>query len=876
MAEESLRWKPAVRIAWREVRASKAKFAFVIFSVAVGVAALTGVRGFSDAFHRALLKDARTLMAADLSVRMPRQPSREQLDRLRSVSFPGIERAQVSETRVTEMLSMASSPENPVPLLVSMKAVNPEKYPFYGRVVIDGTLPGEPSGFAQALTDSTVLVDDSLLVRLNTSVGAPLKIGNTTFRIAGIIRHEPDRISSVMPFGPRVLITQSALKGTGLLQPGTHAAERFLFKLPPGANVELARTSLERALPEAQVLDYRQANPALASGLKRSTALLSLICLVSLVLGAIGVGMAMRAHLDQRIEILAILKSIGARSSSILEIYLIQTLLLGLMGGLIGVGLGLAVQRALPALMGGMLVVPAGLHFFIGPAAAGLGAGILTTVLFCLPPLLNIRKVPPSLVLRRMVEQGGHQSSLPANRGVRARARRLVIRVFVDGWPQWVLPGIILAGLAAIAAELSGSASVGRWFAVAICALLAAAFVLSAVSLHVLRVWLENSRRMLHSSVRQGLANLYRPGNQSAALLAALALGVMLVLAVFLMERSIVLLMEQTIAPNVPNVFLIDISENELQSVERFLGEQPEVSKTIEKLPVVQGIITEVDGVPAATLRREGKDSRRLLQTVPFTSSATLPKGSSIVKGSWWRSDDGRSLAITPWVASGLHLKLGSKLTFLVQGRTIHARVSAIVKHDGNHVYARSGFIFTPSALAGLHDIWYAGIHVETGKVGQFEGAFFRAHPTITIINVADLLSSLQGILRTVSTVIRFLAAFSILAGIIILASSVAGTRMRRIREVVIFKVLGAKKGHIIAVFSVEFLLLGLLAGVVGAIFANWLAHVLLARMDVEYQIDWQASAIAILATMALAVASGWLSSFRILGQRPMEVLREE
>lgn len=876
MPEASLRWLPAARVAWRELRASKAKFVFVIFSVAVGVAALTGVRGFSDSFHRALLKDARTLMAADLSASLPHQPSQKQLERLRSTSFPGVPPGQVGETRVTGMLSMASSPGNPVPLLVSMKAVDPQKYPFYGHVVITGTLPGQPRDFARALTNSTILVADSLLVRLNTSVGAPLKIGNSTFRIAGIIRHEPDRISSVMPFGPRVMITQEALKATGLLQPGTHVAERFLYKLPPGADVDQARASLQRALPGAQVVDYREANPSLSAGLRRSTALLSLICLVALVLGAIGVGMAMRAHLDQRVETLAIMKSIGARSSAIFRIYLLQTLFLGLIGGLIGVGLGLAVQRVLPVLLGSLLVVPTGLDFFLGPAAAGLGAGILTTLLFCLPPLLSIRKVPPSLVLRRMVEQGGMAAPRPGGRSVAARLPQVLRRLFVRDWLQWALPAVILAGLAAIAAELSGSAVVGRWFAVAVCGLLVAAFVLSSAVLRVLRVWLESTRRILHSAVRQGLANLYRPGNQSAVLLAALALGVMLVLAVFLTERSIVLEMEQTIAPDVPNVFLIDISEGELQKVEQFIDRQPEVHGATETLAVVQGIITSIDGVPAATLREEGQDSKKLLQTVPFTSSSALPKGSSVVKGSWWKKDDGVSLAVTPWVASGLHLKLGSKLTFLVQGRTIHARVTTIVKHDGNHVYARSGFIFTPRALAGLHDVWYAGIHVEQNHVGQFEGAFYRAYPTITIINVADLLSTVQAILKTVSTVIRFLAAFSILAGIIILASSVAGTRMRRIREVVVFKMLGARRRHIVAVFSVEFLLLGLLAGVVGVIFANLLAEVLLGRVQVEYQINWMASVVAILATMTLAVASGWISSLRILDQRPMEVLREE
>lgn len=872
MAEGSLRWKSAARIAWREMRASKAKFAFVIFSVAVGVAALVGVRGLSDAFNRALHRDARTLMAADLSASLPHQPTRSEMDKLRSLSLPGIPAGQIEETRVTEMLSMASSPGNPVPLLVSMKAVDPAKYPFYGRVVVADTPPGSSVDLDRVLTNSSILVADSLLVRLKTKVGAPLQIGSSTFRIAGIIEHEPDRISSVMPFGPRVMITQAALGGTGLLQPGTHAAERFLFKLPEGANVDAARASLEKALPGARVIDYREANPALAAGLRRATALLSLISLVALILGAIGVGMAMRTHLEQRVEVLAILKSIGARSSAVLRVYLVQTLFLGLLGGLVGIGLGLAVQAVLPRLLGGLVAVPAGLHFFWGPASAGLGAGLLTTLLFSLPPLLGIRKIPPSLVLRRLVERGGGSGGLGPGAGAAARLRRFLM----EDWTLWLAAVVILAGLAAIAADLSGSAMVGRWFAAGISALLAAAFALSAILLRLLRGSLGNGRRLLHSSVHQGLANLYRPGNQSAALLAALALGVMLVLTVFLTERSIILAMAETIAPDVPNIFLIDIGEDELSGVESFLARQPEVRGSVETLAVVQGIITEVDGVPAAELRGKKTYSQRLLRTVPLTTSARLPKGSSLVKGAWWRGDDGVSLAVTRGVAAGLHLKVGSHLTFAVQGRTVHARVAAIVKHDGNHVYARSGFILTPSALAGLHDVWYAGIHVEQGKTGDFEGAFFAAYPTVTIIDVADLLSTISTMLETVSKVLRFLAAFSVLAGIIILASSVAGTRMRRIREVAILKMLGARRRQIVAAFSVEFLLLGLIAGIVGAIFANLLSRVLLARIDVEYHVDWAASILAVVAIMVLAVLSGWLSSFRILSQRPMEVLREQ
>ena len=331
----ALTWNSAAKIAWREVHASRAKFLFVMISVAIGVASLTGVRGFSDSFQKTLLGEARTIMAADLSARMFRQPTADEEQQLNAMASRGVER-----TQVTEMVSMVSSPGDPVPLLVSLKAVDPTRYPFYGAVEL------QPAGrFENVLTDTTVVVAEDLLIRLHTQVGSQLKIGNSTFRISAILTHEPDRMSSGMGLGPRVMMTQGALEKSGLLQQGSRSGERFLFKLPdPRANVAKARARLEQVLPDAQVTDFRESNPALTDGLKRSTGLLSLICLVAMVLGAIGVAMAMRAHLQQRLDTIAIMKSLGAQSGQIIRIYVLQTLLLGLIGGLIGVAVGAGVQ----------------------------------------------------------------------------------------------------------------------------------------------------------------------------------------------------------------------------------------------------------------------------------------------------------------------------------------------------------------------------------------------------------------------------------------------------------------------------------------------------------------------------------------------------
>src|SRR6185437_9267445 len=228
----SLPWGTAWRVAWREMRASKAKFAFVLLSVAIGVAALTGVRGFSEAFQKALLGDARGLMAGDLSARLQRLATGEQTRQMDAM-------AGVRRTLVTETVSMAKVAEDPVPLLVSLKAVDPAAYPFYGKLVL------RPAGeLRAALTDSTILVDDNFLVRLSAHVGEQVKLGDRWFTIAAVLVREPDRMSAGIGLGPRVMMTRAAMEGAGLLAPGSRSTERYLFKLDPGADIAAIRSDL--------------------------------------------------------------------------------------------------------------------------------------------------------------------------------------------------------------------------------------------------------------------------------------------------------------------------------------------------------------------------------------------------------------------------------------------------------------------------------------------------------------------------------------------------------------------------------------------------------------------------------------------------------
>lgn len=853
--KQPLPWSVAARIAWRELRAGKAKFFFVLLSVAIGVAALTGVRGFSESFARTLLEQARSIMAGDLSARMFRQATpaeSQQLDALASAAS-GLD---VRRTVVTETVSMAMVQGDPVPLLVTLKAVNPAEYPFYGTVVLS-----TGQDLRTALNGDTVVVDDNLLVRLRAKVGDQLKIGGRWFRIAAVIVKEPDRMTAGVGLGPRVMMTRRAMEETELLQPGSRATERYLFALGDKLKVADVRAQIEKILPDAQVTDFRETSPTLTQGVDRATGLLSLICLVAMVLGAIGVAMAMRAHLQQRIEILAIMKSIGARSSDILRIYLIQTLFLGTVGALLGVVLGLGVEYAFPTVLGRLLPLRPEIRLPLNPVLAALGTGILTTLLFCLPPLLDVRNVRPSLVLRRMVESGNGA-----------------------GWIAWlkehklqlVSVVVILGGLGGIAAALADSMLVGKWFAICLAGLLVFILGLSAGTLRGLRALLSRTRIHLPSALRHGLANLYRPGNQSAAVLAALGTGVMLILSVFLMQRSIVNALHEDVKPDTPNLFLIDMSTQEMPGIRAELKKQPGVIGDLEAVPIISARMESIDGTKVEDLKIKNFPNR-LLRNATLSWADGVPDGTKVAEGNWWTAGDAADgFAVVDHVAKRLNLKIGSQVTFIASDKEIPVKVAAIYTIVGEHAFARSEFILPKALLADQPTVWYGDIHARPAAIPQIERDLFANYPTVTVINIADILQTISGVVDQITIVIRFLAGFSILSGLIILASSVASTRFRRIREVVVLKTLGATRNRIATVFSIEFVVLGLLAGAVGTLFANVLSRILLHRMDVVFQRDVRGSLIAVVGTAVLAVATGWIASFHILGQKPLEVLREE
>jgi putative ABC transport system permease protein len=846
-------FRTAAKIAWRETRASSGRFIFVILAVAAGVGSLTGVRGFSRAFHTMLQHDARSFMAADLSVRTFQLPNPAQTAEIEALARRGIE-----ETRVTETLTMASPPNNSAPLLISVKAIDPAVYPFYGALTFN-----PPIDARTALQPDSVAVSDGVLLRLNAHIGDTIRIGGQPFRISAEVTKEPDRMTGSLNVGPRVMMSRAGLARTGLLIAGSRAAERFLFKVPPAIPILGVRNDLHNVFRDALIADYSEAHPLIEQGLRQSTTFLSLVSLIALVIGALGVATAIQAHLQQKMDSIAIMKCLGAKSAQVLRIYILQTAGLGLAGSLAGIALGSLVQMAFPLFLARYFQVSMAPRFDLVSALQGLIVGLLTVLLFTIPPLLGIRHIRPALIFRR------EMSAPPAGLKVWwKQAAGSVISALV-----------ILAFVGLLASWLSENAKTGVYFAIAMAVGLASLAAVAWVLLRSLRFVSQHLPRSAGPVLRQGIANLYRPGNHAGAAVMALGVGVMFTVTVWIVQRGLLQDIVRTAPPGMPNVYLLDITAANRDAVYKLVSQQPGVEGTPEMLGAVSAQIQSIDGVP---MRRENLRgvARRYSRTVTVSPAPVKPAFTEIVGGRWWTAANppgGAQLSVAESAAKLLNLHLGSIVVWTTPQRTFASRVVAIHRSEAVRLSARIEFFLTPGPLAGLPAIYYGGIRATAASVPALQKAVYDRFPTVTVVNMADVLDTIQSVVDQISLVVRFISAFSILAGAIILASSVAGTRFRRIREVVILKTLGATRRRIARIFSIEFLVMGTVAGLMGGLLAGGFAWVVLNRLlGAETGLDPLPMVTSIAGTAILAVGTGWLASFRTLGQKPLEILRDE
>lgn len=900
-----MRWF-SFRMAWRETRTAWRHFVYFFVCIAIGVGALVSVSLFAANVERAVTREARGLLGGDLEVRLSHGLSESGEATLRSLAARG-----VAVTHVSELVAMAGVPEQARAIpraerptqIIELKAVE-EGYPFYGTLRME---PARP--LAELLTPSAstcpsspcygAVVQESLLIRMGLSVGDRVKVGRAVFTVTGLLRKEPDRVAGLFSLGPRMIISREGLAASDLVKPGSRVRERYLLRVPQTIPADPLLYELRGRLAgeSARVIPYGDAQPQLRRFLDQLTRYLGLIGLTALFVGGIGVATSLQAFLREKLQTLAVLKMLGAEPGTVLRTYLVQALLLGGIGSLAGAVLGLYLQGFLPNLLVGLVPLdPAEITTTVGltpavllPLLKGMALGLLTTLLFTLWPLLSVREIRPALILRRdvssedFVEPGAASTRRPQWKWTTA-ARDPVRSSTALG---------IAVGLAGLAVWQAGSLKIGLLYIAA----LATAVVLLQLAARVLvRMMGSLSKIGLGPralAVRHAIGNLRRPDGHAVAVMMSLGVGVMVIVTVSLIERNLVRQLGDSRPIDAPTFFFIDIQPDQRDAVLHLIQERVPAARP-EATPLVRSRLSALNGQPVQVDEGEkeetenGRDSHRrearknwyLSREYVLTFLDELPKDNVITKGRWWESGVTPRqplVSVEEEAANNLGLDLGATVEFEIQGARVSATVSSIRKVEWGNLSTNFFMILSPGALEGAPFTYVATVRVPPAEEVPLQQAIVASFPNVTAINIGDVLDSFVRILEHLSRAIRAVALFCILAGGIVMGAALATTRYRRLYESAIFKALGATRGLLVRSFAAEYALLGAAAGFIGLVLANVLSWAILHYvLDMAWTLQPQVLVLGLLLTILLTLAVGFLGTFRLLGRRPLAVLRHE
>ncbi len=840
-------------LAAREFRGSTGRIVFFAACLAVGVAAVVAVAGLSSALDGTIRAQARQLLAADLAVGSRRPIADGVLAAIDGLA--GAQRVKVCElpSVVTAAPGDDGGGAPGASVLSELKAVG-EGYPFYGDLV---TRPARPLG--ELLDERHVVVAPELLVRLGLDVGEILMIGGESFTISGTVSAEPDRMGASFSFGPRVLLSLEALERTRLAGLGSRVKYQVLVRLPVGTapdELAAAAASIRGAIVDPEFVELETASdaqPTLRSSLGRVERFLGLVALLSLLIGGIGVAQAVRAWLAGRLDAIAILRALGVRPREVFGLYLGQTALLALLGSIVGAVAGTLVARAVPTMVSGLLPVEVVVGWQPIAIVRGIALGLGVALLFALRPLVDAMRVPPIRVLRRDADP------LPVSR---------VVGV--------LLSSVLLAGITATASVQSGSVLRGLQFSAG---LVAATAVLAGSAYLVVRLTGRAPRG--HGSVvlRHGLAALARPGSGTLGAIVALGLGVLTVVGMWLIQDRLSAQLRADLPDQAPTVFLVDIQPDQWPGVEESLVSAG--AESIDSVEVVMGRLASINGVPVADLavvENDRSSDRRwvLTREQRLTSMATLPQDNIIVDGGLWAHPDRAEVSIEEDFARDLGVGVGDSIVFDIQGVPVELLVSSIRTVEWESFSINFFLVVEPGVLDRAPRFRIATARLDAAQELPLQDRLAAGFPNVTVLRIRDVLEKVVGILEQLGNGIRFLGAFTVLAGIAILAGAVSAGAIRRGRQVALFKTLGMTRAQVVAVFAVEYALVGLVAGVLGTVGAVVMAW---AVVHFGFQIAWawrpSALIVALGATVVLSVVAGLAASVRALAVRPLAVLRQ-
>lgn len=832
------------RMAWRDSRGNRRRLLLYVTSMVLGVAALVAINSFGLNLRETLDEEAKALFGADLSFEAE-QPFTDEMEAL-------IDSIGGEPSRRISFTSMAYFPHTGGTRLSTVRAVE-GGYPFYGSIETD------PPEASRAYREGrNALLDGTLMEQFDVAVGDSVRIGETAYRVAGRLTKTPRESAAFALFSPRIYIPIAGLDTT-LLSFGSRADYEVYFKLPADQDPEALRARLEDRLRAADVrIDtVEEVRDDWDEGLTNLYRFLSLIGFIALLLGGLGVASAVHVYVKQRVETVAVLRCFGAKAWRTFQVYLIQAALLGLVGAVAGAALGIAVQVLLPVLLSDFLPVEVSFRVAWSAVAVGLALGLGVTLLFALLPLLDVRRVSPLQALRASYE--------PAGRG------RDPLKLGL-----YALLGGAIVGVAVLQAPVPV-------FGVGYAAGVAVVFGLLAL---VARGITAGARRFFPASWsyvwRQGLANLYRPQNQTLVLMLALGLGTFLIVTLLVSQDTLLKQVEFAGEASGADLIFFDIQPDQLAGVREEIEAQDR--PVVEQVPIVTMRLQAVNGRTIDAMRADSTVNLTWAHRREYRSTYrdALTEAEEVIEGTFVPAQpagtDVVPVSVEEEIARELEVGVGDTLTFDVQGVPMTTTVASLRTVDWRRVQTNFFVVFPTGVLEEAPQF-----HVVVTRAGgeaasaALQQAVVARYPNVSAVDLSLLLNVFDALVGRMAFVIRFMALFSVLTGLVVLAGAVVVSRFQRMEESVLLKTLGASRRQVVRIMLVEYLLLGLFAAATGLVLAlggGWA----LARFVFETPLVVEPLPLlaAVAAVTGLTMLIGLVNSRGIYDRPPLEVLRAE
>jgi len=842
------RFVSLARLAWRESRSARRRLLLYMSSISLGVAALVAIDSFAGNVERSIREQSKALLGGDVAFRGRAgfAPAADTL--LDSLATDGRQLA-----RLTSFASMAYVPRTERTRLAQVRAVE-LGYPFYGTVVT------KPDGMWTALHEGyNALVDPSLLLALDAQVGDTLSLGRARFRIAGVLEVVPGDAGIASAVAPRVFINRDYVPETELVVFGSRAEYEAILKLPEGADPDAFVEPLEERFRAMQVRveTVRENELDLTDAVGELGSFLGLVGLAALLLGGIGVASGVHAFVLRKIDTVAVLRCLGATSGQVLAIYAAQAALMGLAGAAVGAALGVLVQFALPALLADVL--PVDVRVRLEPVAilTGLGAGLWVALVFALRPLVALRRVSPLQALRRTADPGaiaGHWRE----------------------WPRLTVDLLIVLTVVGVAVTRAESVRDGVGMSVAIGAVLLAlwssAWLVSRVTRGVLRTrW--------RYVVRQGVANLSRPANQTAAVMLSLGFGVFLVGTLVVVQQNLLARFEFDAAASRGNVLFFDVQDDQVAGLDSLVRAND--ANVVQRTPIVTMRLAAVNGVPADTLMLDSTRARwAIRREYRSTYRDDMVPTETLVGGAWFDAAPRDTLAQVSMerdVATDLRVGVGDTLTWDVQGVRVATRVTSLREVNWARLEPNFFAVFEPRAVRRAPQMHVLLAEAPgTERTARVQQQAVRTYPNVASIDLSLVRRTIGTIVDKAAVAVRFLALFSLAMAVPVLTSAVAATQRERLREGVLLKTLGATRRQVRRILLVEYALLGVLGSLTGLVLAYGGAW---AAMRFIFESPMRAvggGALLVAAVMtALATIIGLAGGRDVLRETPIAALRE-